>query len=896
MTDPNAVPGGGAYLVNDTNSVGSGGVVILTYRGLSGSGTAGAYVKSASPVRDAADVVFYQPVVVDITDGTTSPAPSRAINDASVALTVDGVAPAFTKVRTGDTIHVQQTGTPNWATGLHTNNLVFTDAAGTNYNYTWTWTVMGGVNGVAGADTTNSPTVVTLTGQAAGAVNLSLPGWRLKPWQSYMEAGENNSGWAEAQLEGLHSPNVASLAGTNGPGYFIWNNLWDIRYDSGGGAGGEWTYDLGDWTGFGIGAAEPSYRIIFAGVNTKTETAAADIVGWLVFPQAGRYVMYANSDDGLRVLSPQGNLFGKLGTSLVTADVGRGMTGPSVFTVTGGTYYQVNIPTPGAYPFRMVYFNGGTGGGLEWSIFQNMPDGSVRQVPINDPNTPGSIKAYQALSAGDSWAPYVSFMNPVLGQPDTLVYQPQVVELTDGGGKTVNAGSIVLKVDGNVVSPTVTSPSAGVTRIVWNHPTQLMATGLHTNLLTYTDSSSATYSNWYPYNVVGPAVAIVPIPATLSVPTSQVDHTKPGFRVKSYQTTAAHNNTVDFTERDFLGLNGANIADQTGAGGTGYFTWNDGVDFFSNRGANAASGEYRLQNLFSSFGIVQNGGTTESNNCALMFGGWMEFPTAGTYTMTVNSDDGFKITFPFGGNAFNESGIQVANINAGRGNSGGNANPFAGSSTAGTFTIPAAGAYPIRMVWENGGGGWTSNGPCSAIVRTAPCSACWSAIPTSRTPSRSIKRSTPIRPRSWRPSRRLTCETVRPRRCLTSARLAVLKPLSIPWTSSPYCRMAARPSIRPRCSCRSMVMCSRLRSPTAAASAHCSASPPTACGLPANTVRCWSPSRITWARPTPITSAMPRLPSGGRSMAGSIARGPMPPSLASASAPIRSIRPTPIRV
>src|SRR5260221_3164713 len=134
--------------------------------------------------------------------------------------------------------------------------------------------------------------------------------------------------------------------------------------------------------------------------------------------------MHVNSDDGMRVLSPQGSLFGKIGTSLVTADVGRGMAGPSTFTQTGGNHFQFKVTAPGAYPFRLVYFNGGGGGGLEWSIYQPLPDGSVRKVPINDPATPGSIKVYQALSAGDVWAPYASYMNPTLVAPDVLVDQP----------------------------------------------------------------------------------------------------------------------------------------------------------------------------------------------------------------------------------------------------------------------------------------------------------------------------------------------------------------------------------------------------------------------------------------------------------------------------------------
>src|SRR6185369_9440994 len=167
-------------------------------------------------------------------------------------------------------------------------------------------------------------------------------------------------------------------------------------------------------------------------LNTKTETCALDIAGWFVFPKAGRYIMHVNSDDGLRVMSPQGTSFGKIGTFIVAADVGRGMAGGAGGVDTGGTMMQFNIPTPGAYPIRLIYYNGGTGAGIEWGIYQFLADGSVAKVPVNDPNTPGSIKVYQGLTTGDVIAPYVRFANPVYNAPDVTFYQPIVVELADG--------------------------------------------------------------------------------------------------------------------------------------------------------------------------------------------------------------------------------------------------------------------------------------------------------------------------------------------------------------------------------------------------------------------------------------------------------------------------------
>jgi len=102
----------------------------------------------------------------------------------------------------------------------------------------------------------------------------------------------------------------------------------------------------------------------------------------------------------------------------------------------------------------------------------------------------------------------------------------------------------------------------------------------------------------------------------------------------------------------------------------------------------------------------------KSKNAALIVGCWINFTQPGYYLMTVNSDDGFKITSPYGRNALSQAGKVLGYASVGRGSSGYAANPFAnGSCTPSFFNIPAAGCYPFRMIWENGGGGinveWT---------------------------------------------------------------------------------------------------------------------------------------------------------------------------------------------
>lgn len=722
ITPPVGSPGFDTFLVNDNNTVNqSGGIVLKTFRALNGTVDVGPYITKADPVRGDFDVVYYQPVTVDLANGTGS----KTVNQSTIALSVDGAPQTVTTTATGNGFHVAQTLTGFWSSGSHTNLLTFADNLGTNYTYTWTFNVLGGVLGVASADSTNSTAIISIpasAGVSASAVDSSKPGFRVRSYQTPMEAGQGHSGFTEAELLGEHGFNVADQTGTGGTGYFTWNNLVDFRYSSGNGAQGEWTYDLGDFTGFGVGAIAPAYRFNNTPSDTLTEESAIEYASWLVFNQPGNYIMFVNTDDGFRVMVPQGTPGGKLGTYIFAADVGRGMAGPNSFAQTGGSYFQFNIPTAGAYPFRLLYYNGGGDGGIEWSVYQRRADGSVLKMAVNDPNKADGVKAYQALTTGEPTAPYVQRLDPVYNEPDVNFWEPTVVDLADGAtGKTVDATSIQLTSDGLAQTITTSHPSAGVTRVAQQLTEGFFwSNGAHTNVLTYKDTLGNSYTNIWPFTAVGPGLSIVQVPASQRVDPSLVDQTQPGFRVKSYQTTATNSGpNIAFAEAQFLGMWGPNIADQSFTNGPGFFVWPYQMDFVENVGANGSNGEYRYNwGMNTNFGFQLQGGGNAVNYNTMIFAGWMNFPKAGLYGMTVNSDDGFKVTTPLGGNPFSEAGIILGFADGGRGNTtGGAANPFRGSVTPFVFNIPQAGAYPIRLLWYNGTGGlsveWTLIQPMS---------------------------------------------------------------------------------------------------------------------------------------------------------------------------------------
>ena len=87
---------------------------------------------------------------------------------------------------------------------------------------------------------------------------------------------------------------------------------------------------------------------------------------------------------------------------------------------------------------------------------------------------------------------------------------------------------------------------------------------------------------------------------------------------------------------------------------------------------------------------------------------YIEFPEAGPVTMTVNSDDGFRVTHGEDP-AISDDDMELGVFSGGRG----------ASDTTFRFLVPEPGIYPFRLLWYEGGGGanvewWTQD---SAGVR-----------------------------------------------------------------------------------------------------------------------------------------------------------------------------------
>jgi hypothetical protein len=177
------------------------------------------------------------------------------------------------------------------------------------------------------------------------------------------------------------------------------------------------------------------------------------------------------------------------------------------------------------------------------------------------------------------------------------------------------------------------------------------------------------------------------IPPNYAMPAGSVDTTKPGFRVRPYQTTATHGGSLAWSEAQLAGMEGPNIADLTGVDAQGYLT----VPTVVNWNISAGSSVDNFAGADAMPGIGSNG-TVNFTEEVLTY---IEFPAAGSYTMGVNSDDGFGVAAALLNPKDSFNAIEVGKYDNTRGS---------GDSLF-SVSVSQAGIYPFRMVYFQVGGG-----------------------------------------------------------------------------------------------------------------------------------------------------------------------------------------------
>ena len=198
--------------------------------------------------------------------------------------------------------------------------------------------------------------------------------------------------------------------------------------------------------------------------------------------------------------------------------------------------------------------------------------------------------------------------------------------------------------------------------------------------------------------------AQVAIPSSYAYPESAADTTKPGF-IWNVSEVAASNSgpALSWAEGQLAGLEGPNLADPNAKGedasgpGTGPNPATAPVSFIIPTKINFSIVDQDSAHNNPAFPPENQmpglPGTAGSNdNIAAEALTYLDLP-AGTITMGVRSDDGFRVTIG-GGVPSDKTAVVVGQVDGGRG----------AADTTFSFVISKAGLYAARLLYDNGGG------------------------------------------------------------------------------------------------------------------------------------------------------------------------------------------------
>jgi hypothetical protein len=500
---------------------------------------------------------------------------------------------------------------------------------------------------------------------------------------SQVAAGEPNQiSWAEGQLAGLEGPNMAdpNSLGTNGvdPTKIITTGPAQPANPATAPISFSITnvINLSRVAATTIGNFTPDDQMpgIPGTAGNGTDNTAAEILTYLALP-AGVLTMGVNSDDGFKVTIGGATPQDKLAVNVGQFDGGRGAN---------DSIFQIQVPQPGLYAARCLYYNGTGDANIEWFTVLDGLNGT-NKVLIND-LVNGGIPAYRVVNA--SARAYFTSVDPLPAGLD--VYPSEGVHLSLADGSTpIATSSVSLALDGSPVVATV-NRNGSTTTIDYNLSSPWGSLSTHSATVAFTDGTTPVTNSWS-----WTVQHYISLDAGWRV--AAVDTTKPGFNWNIFANSDP-NNTINQNERaerdlslqaiDAAGLTLANFADPTAAyGATGPATAANPISApIHFEVASTINFDIATPNMP---GAPSTDATTDGQAAEVVT--YLSLP-AGAIGMEVDADDGWRLyAGAQPGDAF---GRAVVAENNGR-----------ATAVKFSFVAPQAGIYPFRLVWENGGGG-----------------------------------------------------------------------------------------------------------------------------------------------------------------------------------------------
>jgi hypothetical protein len=691
------------------------------------------YVSRTLPTVNYGYAFADQDVVIDITDGVIP------LNAGSVILRINNVDQTVTATKAGNVTTVRR------ASSL--SNLLFSGA--NNVTLVYAYTSGGNPVSVTNTWAFNVPAYTwpipaankVLTSQVSGA------GFSVKVHQIDRSGDANQGNGGRYSGQGGSGNNMPRPEIQFASGYINLANNQPYPNLAVPGPNADKSYDILDvlnWNS-GTGGAAANAGIFNAdiavpglpGGGTSGSTAigldniAYEITTYLEL-KAGAHIFGINVDDGWMCLSAP-NPRDTLGTLLGFRNAPGGQNGNPVHNPNAA--FNVIVTEDGIYPFRILFWQGGGGVNLEFlqvdrqtgtQILINDLGGNYPSVVANPGNTISSITAYNVYSGPTRpWIkfsvypmPYIGVTNPRVnagaavtlwqnqhqqsgpgpitvkvgsGNPADIANDaPTIRPFGDAIGAVVadlGSGAVGMVLDGANVTPTVTDiPNSTDKLVLYTPATPLSSSSNHIAGLVY-----ARTTNYWIFNVI----TNVSVPVGAAVPYTRLDPNKIGFRAKVVQSTSARpaGNTVAAAEAQLTGTP-ANVAIPGPAVDGSYILTN--IINLNDRKNTGGSG-VEIGNFQSSRtgtpddpvpGIPGTGAALD--NIAAEIFAYLDLP-AGYQKFGINGDDGWRVQI---GTPGQTSGTVLFSIDRG---AGARDIPFA-------FITPAAGLYPIRLVWYEGGG------------------------------------------------------------------------------------------------------------------------------------------------------------------------------------------------
>ncbi len=224
----------------------------------------------------------------------------------------------------------------------------------------------------------------------------------------------------------------------------------------------------------------------------------------------------------------------------------------------------------------------------------------------------------------------------VIGRPSVTPFNFSV-GVTEVGGAIADPATIALTFDGAPVTPTSVTKRGATTTVSYDIPNPPLPSGsTHTSTLAIKDKRGVLYSG----NASFVVATYGTLPASAALPTSAVDLTKKGFKIRTYQIeSGSQDGTIAYNESLLAGELGENVAWLEDAGGVdanGFFTWTDVINFdtiIPSGNGYFNDPDYVTMPFPGIPGLL---GTVE--NFAQEYLVALQFKQAGMYNMAVNTD------------------------------------------------------------------------------------------------------------------------------------------------------------------------------------------------------------------------------------------------------------------